>query len=650
MPEYLAPGVELEETSFQSKPIEGVGTTTTGFVGPTRYGPLESQPGPLTSLSEFEAVYGDGLPLQYHGTTVPHYLWHAARAFFENGGTRLYIARVFRPLVGTYPPNNLSTATQTTPDLYDDGYARLIIGSEDHSNNRLTLRSRFPGAAGNLRLRLTVHRGPNLLRGTSTAPTLKSLSHHSVVWIGGTTDPTAPTPQPGTFYLAEFDRTEQTWRFKTGETTSETDLRLHHSDPHLSLNPALGTQVRVISLTITVLDHASNTSVWKHLPLDPYHTRHGHPDSVLAMFTDIVPPSHTHSIPPLVITHGHDKPTGLDLLAALTTYKPLLASALNKRKSTVTARSIDLILQGGNDGHRPRAEDYHGIKDESKNTATGLQALEVIEDISIVAAPGSTLGMEQTYRADALTIANALVSHAERMRDRFAVLDSGDEQSVAQVRAIRTQLTSSYAALYYPWVRGFDPGMQREILLPPSGFVTGIYVRTDMARGVSTAPANEVIIGAIDLAPRLTQHEQELLNPEGINCLRVFEGRGIRLWGARTVSSDPEWAYVNVRRYLIYLEQSIDHGTQWVVFEPQSDNLWTTVRRMVEDFLLKEWRNGGLLGTKPDEAYFVKCDRSTMTQNDLDNGRLVCLIGVALLRPAEFVMFRIGQWTADHKP
>jgi len=140
-----------------------------------------------------------------------------------------------------------------------------------------------------------------------------------------------------------------------------------------------------------------------------------------------------------------------------------------------------------------------------------------------------------------------------------------------------------------------------------------------------------------------------VLNPEGVNCFRFFEGRGMRLWGARTISSDPEWKYVNVRRYFAYLERSIDRGTQWAVFEPNGEQLWANVRRTIEDFLLNEWTNGALLGDKPEKAYFVKCDRSTMTQNDLDNGRLVCLIGVAPLRPAEFVIFRIGQWTADAK-
>jgi phage tail sheath protein FI len=147
----------------------------------------------------------------------------------------------------------------------------------------------------------------------------------------------------------------------------------------------------------------------------------------------------------------------------------------------------------------------------------------------------------------------------------------------------------------------------------------------------------------------LNKAQQEVLNPEGINCFRFFEGRGFRLWGARTISSDPEWKYVNLRRYFAYLERSIDKGTQWAVFEPNGPRLWDNVRSTVADFLFNEWQMGALLGDKPEKSYFVRCDRTTMTQNDLDNGRLVCLVGVAPLRPAEFVIFRIGQWTADRK-
>jgi phage tail sheath protein FI len=209
--------------------------------------------------------------------------------------------------------------------------------------------------------------------------------------------------------------------------------------------------------------------------------------------------------------------------------------------------------------------------------------------------------------------------------------------------------------MYYPWVvvnnplAGPNSPQPAEIALPPSGFVCGIYARSDVERGVWKAPANEVVRGALRFERNINHGEQELLNPIGVNCLRYLSGRGFRVWGARTISSDPEWKYVNVRRYFNYLEASIDRGTQWVVFEPNGELLWANVRGTIADFLLNEWKSGALLGTKQDEAFFVRCDRTTMTQNDLDNGRLVCLIGVAVVKPAEFVIFRIGQKTADAK-
>ena len=233
------------------------------------------------------------------------------------------------------------------------------------------------------------------------------------------------------------------------------------------------------------------------------------------------------------------------------------------------------------------------------------------------------------------------------MSYRIAVLDSGDGQSVAAVRAMRGRLDSTYAALYYPWVRILDPVTRQEVNMPPSGFVTGIYARNDTQRAVYKAPANEVVNLALGFEQVINKGQQEVLNPEGINCFRFFEDRGYRLWGARLISSDPEWKYVNLRRYFAYLEHSIDKGTQWAVFEPNGDALWANVRRTISDFLLNEWHSGALAGDKPENAYFVKCDRTTMTQNDIDNGRMVCLIGVAPLYPAEFVIFRIGQWTAD---
>jgi phage tail sheath protein FI len=198
-------------------------------------------------------------------------------------------------------------------------------------------------------------------------------------------------------------------------------------------------------------------------------------------------------------------------------------------------------------------------------------------------------------------------------------------------------------------VRILDPISEQELDVPPSGFMAGIYARSDVEIGVHKAPANEVVRGAIGLEVLINKAQQDVLNPLGINCIRFFEGRGIRVWGARTVSSDPEWKYLNIRRYFVYLEASIDRSTQWAVFEPNGEQLWANVRRTVESFLENEWRSGRLAGTKVEEAFFVRCDRSTMTQNDLDNGRMICLIGVAPLYPAEFVIFRIGQWTGDRR-
>ncbi|HEV7892176.1 MAG TPA: phage tail sheath subtilisin-like domain-containing protein, partial [Pyrinomonadaceae bacterium] len=352
---------------------------------------------------------------------------------------------------------------------------------------------------------------------------------------------------------------------------------------------------------------------------------------------------------PIVVSLGGDIASGLDLMRVLLDARPGLSAQLADPNSSDEERTVDILLEGGNDGARPGAAEYEGRADDTSSVKTGLKSFEDVEDISIVAAPGSTYGYENGYRQDANTIINLLITHATRMRYRIAVIDSGDGQSIADVRAMRARIDSTYTAVYYPWIRVLDPVTRAEINLPPSGFVAGIYARNDVTRAVYKAPANEVVNLAIGFETLLNKGQQDVLNPDGINCFRFFEGRGFRLWGARTASSDPEWKYVNLRRYFIYLERSIDRGTQWAVFEPNGPQLWGNVRRTIEDFLLNEWQSGALLGDKPDKAFFVRCDRSTMTQNDLDNGRLVCTVGVAPLRPAEFVIFRVGQWTADRR-
>jgi hypothetical protein len=306
-------------------------------------------------------------------------------------------------------------------------------------------------------------------------------------------------------------------------------------------------------------------------------------------------------------------------------------------------------LEKGSDGSLPDAGAYQG--NGAGMAKSGLAAFEDLEDISIIAAPGVTLnyGKSDALATRAQTIQGYLINHCEKMRYRVAVLDSANEHTLADVREHRSKMDTTRAAFYYPWVTILDPITVEELDLPPSGFMAGIYARNDVENGVHKAPANEVVRLAIGFELPINKAQQDVLNPEGINCLRFFEGRGYRVWGARTISSDSEWKYINVRRYFVYLERSIERGTQWVVFENNTEHLWNDVRLTVEDFLYNEWRSGHLMGTKPEEAYFVRCDRSTMTQNDIDNGRLICLIGVAPVKPAEFVIFRIGQWTADRR-
>jgi phage tail sheath protein FI len=290
---------------------------------------------------------------------------------------------------------------------------------------------------------------------------------------------------------------------------------------------------------------------------------------------------------------------------------------------------------------------YIGQDHPTPENRTGLQSLRNIEEISIVACPGRTSS----------TIQNALINHCELMRYRFAVLDGPrpPNDSLADVQFQRQQFDTKYAALYHPWLLVPDPyptSLARiaDYPIPPSGHMLGVYARTDIERGVHKAPANEVVRGILGLQRILNKEQHDILNPYpvNINVIRDFRNnnRGIRVYGGRVITSDSDWKYVNVRRLLILIEKSIDMGLQWVVFEPNAEPLWARVRRSIANFLTLVWRNGGLEGTKVEEAYFVKCDRTTMTQADIDSGRLIVVIGVAPVKPAEYVIVRIGLWTA----
>jgi uncharacterized protein len=613
VPEYLSPGVYVEETSFRSKTIEGVATSTTGFVGLTRWGPVKYDGGPprveprlITSFTEFERVYG-GLEKILAGGERESYVGHAARAFFANGGKRLYVSRVF------VPSGASSGVSAATP---------LPV-----SNGNVSVSARWPGVAGSdVTVRVKAVRTPR-----------------TVVPASGT----SPARIPGIVEKCLIEVANPPKKANDDITVAS----LSEYDP---ANPAAPVgPVSVITLTVEV-EHKGESprtydglspfedarrSVFKILGLDA----EDEDAEILVKLNKPVPiPTVPPAPPPAPIPYTGTAANVLEALVGATA-KPTTPK--------------ELKLTGGDDGGEPTGALLAGQvadPDDPNKPATGLAALGDIDDIAIVAMPDSGFlgGIDASIAA-----VQALVRHCEELKYRIAVVDAPVEaKSLSAVRHFRGQFDSKYGALYHPWIEILDPlsrpsqGFpQRRIMLPPSGFVTGIYARSDIERGVYKAPANEVIYGLNRFEMNINKGRQDVLNPEGINALRFFEGRGNRIWGARCMTSDPEWKYVNVRRFFIYLEHSLDKATQWAVFEPNNERLWRNIRETVEDFLYIQWRDGALIGAKPEDAYFVRCDRTTMAQNDLDNGRLICLVGVAPTKPAEFVIFRVGQWTADSK-
>ncbi|NUR03175.1 MAG: phage tail sheath family protein [Streptomyces sp.] len=300
-------------------------------------------------------------------------------------------------------------------------------------------------------------------------------------------------------------------------------------------------------------------------------------------------------------------------------------------------------------GSHPGPADYLGDSADR----TGFGGLEAVDEVSMVAVPD----LMAAYQRGAIDLEGVkavqlgLIAHCELMGDRVAVIDPPPGLNARQIQVWRQETAgydSKYAALYYPWIKSFDPATGQARLVPPSGHIAGIWARSDSERGVHKAPANEVVRGAVDLEYQVTRGEQDLLNPIGVNCIRAFPGRGIRVWGARTLSSDPAWRYLNIRRYFNYLEESILIGTQWVVFEPNDHNLWARIRRNISAFLVNEWRSGALFGQRPEEAYYVKCDEETNPPESVDVGRVICEIGIAPVKPAEFVIFRLAQFSSGN--
>ncbi len=307
-----------------------------------------------------------------------------------------------------------------------------------------------------------------------------------------------------------------------------------------------------------------------------------------------------------------------------------------------------VVLAGGGSAvpTRINAADYLG----DSATRSGIGGLEAIDEVTMLSVPD----LMSAYQKGLIDLDGVkavqlgMITHCELMGDRMAILDPPPALNAQEIKNWRVEQAgydSKYATLYWPWIKVFDPASGTNVNIPPSGHMAGIWGRNDDSRGVHKAPANEIVRGAISLELNITKVEHDLLNPVGINAIRSFPGRGIRVWGARTLSSDPAWRYVNVRRLFNYLEESILQGTDWVVFEPNDANLWAKIRRTIAAFLVNEWRKGALFGATPNEAFYVKCDGETNPAEGIDAGQVICEIGIAPVKPAEFVIFRLSQFS-----
>lgn len=529
MPEYLSPGVYVEEVSSGIKPIEGVGTSTGAFVGRSIKGP-RNKAVLITNFSQFTSVFG--------GFHQDHYLAYGVKNFFSEGGTRCYVVRVF----GLTDPNNplLDRANKTLQGGGVD-VLRVLALNEGQWGNNISVRIGSPAF------------DPN---DTTNADQKFSLT---VLYKA---NPTAPED------IVEFyDR-----------------LSMKELTPDNRPNPFhVESQINGVSKYIEVDDMTDDVN-------------------------QVTPPDNTSPNP-----------------------------------------SVRLV--GGGDGQASVPNDFIG--DDANRE--GLFALKEIDDINIVAIPDLVHPTMDVPLARTATL--AAITFCENRKDCFYVADSPRRLDTQQVLAYKRgtspqgqAFNSTFAALYWPWIRVSDPVAGGTIEFPPSASVVGIYSNTDVVRGVHKAPAGTDVgrmKTATDIERIVTKGEHDTLNPNGIDVIRKFPDAGIVVWGARTTSTDPEWKYVNVRRLFLFIEESIDEGTQWVVFEPNDPVLWARIVRNVSAFLRIQWHEGKLVGLKEEQAFFVKCDAETNPPESVDLGRVITEIGIAPSKPAEFVIFRIMQKPSD---
>ncbi|MEV6228038.1 phage tail sheath C-terminal domain-containing protein [Saccharopolyspora shandongensis] len=524
MPEYLSPGIYVEELPSDVLPIQGVSTSTAGFVGLTERGPTQATL--ITSWPEYQRWYGDVLdPAQ-------SYLPIAVQGFFTNGGQRVFVARVV--------PESATTATLTLPAEGDSAPTVTAVG---------------PGGWG------------------------------------------------GRVY------------------------------------------VRVSSATNNPRGFRLQVAYYRGRP----------PETV-----DVVkfPPTVSEDYDEL----GADRDAGRFAEGVVNPASHLISLSWPKGKTPSLPRRgewMPLIVEADDPAVKPTAGDFRGHDGSSGADPTGLAALAAVDEVAILAVPDAVNAALIPDENERRAIVGSVLDQCESLRDRFAILDV--EQGASDVRSIAAEHVSrrsDYAAIYYPHLRILDSSTQAPILVPPSGFIAGIYAYNDVMRGVHKAPANYQVQGILarDMQPgvgslefTISKGKHDVLNPQGVNVIGDFRTteQGIRVWGARTISSEPDWAYINVRRLSTYVEESVRRSLQWVVFEPNSESTWARLRPQVDTFLEQVWRDGALMGSTRQEAYFVRCDKTTMSTDDIRNGRLVCLIGLAAVRPEEFVVLRFVQKTIE---
>lgn len=578
MAEYLSPGVYVEEYDSGAVPMQGVSTSTAGFIGLAQRGPVVGKPQLVTSFADYKRAFGGYLSEAKFGEA--RFLPYAVEQFFINGGSRAYIMRVAAEGAAA---------------------AKAAAGV-------LQIEAANPGEWGN-KIRVTVE-------ASSKAKT-------QVIAVNG-----ADLKLKNAEGFNQGDVVELfDGKAKAYATIVSSLDNIVTLDAPCTLNVAdekIGTPkyIKTCELTLTVkLDDVVET--YANVSLCP---EAGNFVSARARKSDLVTIAVAEAKAPAAPKEGKDEKAPAPAKAGVTPIELAGGAAV-------------IALAGGSDGKVANVNPsvYMG-EDNGPGKRSGLAAFLENVDVSIMAIPGVTAPEVQA----------ALIAHCENCKSCFAILDVPiDRKKTNDVVEFRDMYDTTYAAMYHPWLEMFDPLAKRSAYFPPSGAMAGIYARTDNERGVHKAPANEIVRGCTGLSCNYNEGEQDILNPKGVNLIRAFTGRGIRVWGARTMSSNGLWKYVNVRRLYIYIEESIKANTNWVVFEPNSEVLWGRVTRTIEMFLATCWRSGALAGSTPAEAYFVECGPTTMTQDDIDNGRLICNIGIAAVKPAEFVIFRITQHTAS---